>query len=201
MVVKNMYRRIGIVIWLPLVLFVTSCGSSNEITIEPYAVNDQEQLLIDKTGIGAIEYFKINGRLDDSLDIQFSVESYEEGELNETLFSTEDETMKEFKNDMISLGINEVQEGEESYVELISGTPSSLISGHYYEHTNASTFNNLITEKVTLEKDKPIYLAVWLGTESNELPATGSKQGDLPKEVEQVERAFVYKVLITEKGS
>lgn len=110
-----MYKKIAVLLWFPLLFIVTSCASSAEITIEPYTVNDQEQLLINQTGIGNIEYFKMNGKLDDSLDIQFSVESYKDGELKETLFSTEDEIMRTFKNDILSFGIREVREEEDSF--------------------------------------------------------------------------------------
>lgn len=85
------------------------------------------------------------------------------------------------------------------FFEVISGTSSSLISVNYYEQKGTTTFNNLISEKVTLKKNTPIYLAVWVATENNNLPSIGGNTGKFPKEVEEVERALVYKVVVTEK--
>ena len=61
------------------------------------------------------------------------------------------------------------------------------------------SFSRLIDEKITLEKNKPIYLAGWLGTTQNELRSSGGGNGELPPGIEETELAFLYKVLWTDK--
>ena len=63
----------------------------------------------------------------------------------------------------------------------------------------SSSFSKLVGEKVTLEKDKPVYLAAWLGTTKNELSFGGGENGELPSGIEEAELAFLYKVLWTDK--
>lgn len=65
----------------------------------------------------------------------------------------------------------------------------------------SSFFSNLISENVTLMKNKPVYLVAWLGTTKNELRTVGSKNGELPAGLEEAELAFLYKVLWTDKGT
>ena len=60
---------------------------------------------------------------------------------------------------------------------------------------------NSSDESISLEKNKPIYLAAWLGTTKSELNSGRSENGEPPSGIEDVELAFLYKVLLTDKES
>ena len=106
---------------------LTGCASlekekplSNELIIEPYNVNDKESLLISRTGIKFIEYFQLNGTLETGDDLQFSVEVYKNGELEEELLNTSNEPKAKFKDQLISFGISDSSD-KDSSLQLIAG--------------------------------------------------------------------------------
>ena len=63
----------------------------------------------------------------------------------------------------------------------------------------SSSFGKLVGGKVTLEKNKPVYLAAWLGTTKNKLSFGGGNKGELPSGIEEAELTFLYKVIWTDK--
>ena len=79
------------------------------------------------------------------------------------------------------------------------GIPSGVVTTIYPNNMTGNAFTKLVGKKITLEKDKPIYLAGWLGTTENRLRTVGEENGELPEAVEDYELAFLYKVLWTEK--
>ena len=82
---------------------------------------------------------------------------------------------------------------------MISGIPSGLATTNYSINMTSSSFSNLVGEKVTLKKNKPVYLSAWLGTTKNELRSVGSENGELPAGIEEAELAFLYRVVWTDK--
>ena len=62
--------------------------SNMKITIESYNMSEKENLLISKTGVGHIEFFKLNGTSNEDADLQFSVEVYENGKFKKELLKT-----------------------------------------------------------------------------------------------------------------
>lgn len=172
--------------------------SNTKITIESYNMNEKERLLISKTGVAQIEYFKLNGTLKEDDDLQFSVEVYEKGKFKEELLKTWGAIETKYKDSLISFGISDIS-GEDHSLKLLNGIPSGLASKFYSYNMTGYSFGKLIGEKVTLEKDKPIYLAAWLGTTKNSLRSVGGENGDLPPGIEEYELAFLYKVLWTDK--
>ena len=48
-------------------------------------MSEKERLLISKTGVEQIEFFKLNGTLKEEGDLQFSVEVFEKGKFKEEL--------------------------------------------------------------------------------------------------------------------
>lgn len=168
------------------------------ITIEPYTLSEKESTLLNKTGVEEISFFNITGTLKENLDLQFSIEVYEKGEFKEKLLSTLGEPKEKFKNSFISFGVSRVSDDENHYLKLMAGTPSSLGSTNYIDNMLARSFSMLIKEKVILEKNKPIYLAAWTGTTKNQLHPIESEKGELPKGIEKIELAILYKVLLTD---
>jgi hypothetical protein len=183
-------------------LLLTGCGgvekekplSNTKITIESYNMSEKESLLISKTGVGQIEFFKLNGTLKEDDDLQFSVEVFENGKFKEELIKTSDEQETKFKDSLISFGISDI--GNEGHsLKLITGIPSGLASTNYSNNMTTSSFSLFVDKKVTLEKNKPVYLAAWLGTTKNRLSSVESENGELPKGIDEVETALLYRVL------
>lgn len=170
--------------------------SNTNITIESYNMSEEEKILIRKTGVEQIEYFKLNGTLTEDDDLQFSIEVYENGKLKEEQLKSLGALETNYKDSLISFAVNTFNEEHTS--KLLMGIPSGLTSTTYANNMTGFAFVKLIGEKITLEKNKPIYLVGWLGTTKNELRTVGVDDGELPKEVRDYELAFLYKVLWTD---
>ena len=193
-------------LFLIFTLLLTGCGgvakekspSKTKITIESYNLSEKERVLIRKTGVEQIEFFKLNGTLKEEDDLQFSVEVYENGKFKEELLNSWGASETKYKDRLISFGVSDIS-GEEHSIKLLSGVPSGLTSRFYSSNMTGFAFGKLIGKKVTLEKDKPIYLAGWLGTTKNSLRSVEEQDGELPEAVEEYELTFLYKVLWTNK--
>ena len=171
--------------------------SNTKLTIESYNMSSKETLLISKTGVKQIEFFKLNGTLKEEDDLQFSVEVFEKGKFKEELLKTTNATEPKFKDDLISFSISDIGD-EDDTLKILSGIPSGLATTFYSSNMTGFAFSKLIGKKVTLEKNKPIYLAAWLGTTKNSLRAVGEENGELPEGIEEYELTFLYKVLWTD---
>jgi len=171
---------------------------NKQITIESYNMNEKEKLLVSKTGVEQIEFFKLNGTLKEDDELQFSVDVFKNGKFMEELLNTWDGNETKYQDSFISFGINGI-ENEDHSIKLIAGIPSGLTSTGYSNNMTSSSFSKLIGENVTLEKNKPVYLAAWLGTTKNELSTGVGETGELPSGIEDAELAFLYKVLWTDK--
>ena len=155
-------------------------------------MSEKERLLISKTGVEQIEFFKLNGTLKEDDDLQFSVEVFEKGKFKEELLKTWDEPETKYKDSLISFGISDI-ENEDHSLKLINGIPSGLATTIYSNNMTSSSFSKLVGEKVTLEKNKPIYLVAWLGTTKNELSSGGGENGELPRVLKKLNSHFYTK--------
>lgn len=199
-----MRNLIGCCLFIISTLLFTGCAgvekekplSNTNITIEPYNMSEKERLLISKTGVEQIEFFKLEGELKEDEDLQFSVEVYEKGKLKEELLTTSDEPNTKFEDSFISFGISNIN-NENPSLKLIAGTPFGLATTNYSNNMTSFSFNKLVGKKVTLEKNKPFYLVAWVGTTKNELRSVGSENGELPTGIEESEVALLYRVLWT----
>jgi len=171
---------------------------TTQITIESYNMSEKESLLISKTGVGQIEFFKLNGTPKDEDQLQFSVEVFKNGKFKEELLKTWDGPETKYQDSFISFGISNL-ENEGQSMKLITGTPSGIATTVYSNNMTSSSFGKLVGGKVTLEKNKPVYLAAWLGTTKNELSFGGGNNGELPSGIEEAELTFLYKVIWTDK--
>ena len=172
--------------------------SKTNLTIESYSVSEKEKLLISKTGVQHIEYFKVNGTLKKEDDLQFSVEVYENGKFKDEGIKSLGAIETNYKDSLISFGVID-NASEEPSLKLLVGIPDGLSSTTYTNNMTGFAFTKLIGEEITLEKDKPKYLAGWFGTNTNRLRTIGGVNGELPEEVEEYELVYLYKVLWTDK--
>lgn len=190
----------GFCLFIIFILFLTGCEktlSNTKITIEPYNMSEKERLLISKTGVEQIEFFKMEGNLKEVDDLQFAVEVHENGKLKGELLSTSDELKTKFEDSIISFGINNFND-QDHPLKLITGIPTGLVTTNYSNNMTSSSFSKLIGKKVTLEKNKPVYLTAWLGTTKNRLHSVGSENGEFPAGIEEAEIALLYRVLWTD---
>ena len=171
---------------------------NTQITIESYNMSEKETLLISKTGVGQIEYFKLNGTPKVDEELQFSVEVYKNGKFKEELLKTWDGPETKYKDSFISFGIGDI-ENEGHSLKLLTGVPSGLSTTKYSNNMTMSSFSKLISGKITLDKNMPAYLVAWLGTTKNSLSSVESENGELPTGLEESEIALLYKVLWTDK--
>lgn len=196
----------GYCLFIIFTLLLTGCtgvekekpSSNTKITIESYNMSEKEKLLISKTGVGQIEFFRLNGTLKEDDNLQFSVEEFENGKFKKELQNTSDGPKAKFKDSLISFGIRGIED-EGHFLKLLTGVPSGLTTMEYSNNMTMSSFSKLIGEKITLEKNKPAYLVAWLGTTKNSLRSVETENGELPTGIEEAEIALLYKVLWTDK--
>ena len=205
-----MRNFIGCYLFIIFTLLLTGCVSvekekvkekplpNAKIIIEPYNMSEKERLLISKTGVEQIEFFKLEGDLKEDDDLQFAVEVYENGKFKEELLTTSDEPKTKYEDSIISFGISNINP-ENLSLKLITGTPSGLVTANYSNNMTSSSFSKLVSEKVTLEKNKPVYLVAWVGTTKNELSSVGSENGELPADIEEAEVALLYRMIWIDK--
>lgn len=186
---------------LTIVALAACSPSGSQLTIKPYELNEKEQQLIERTGVFSIDFFNINGHLDDA-DLQFSVEVYENGKLKEELLKMFGMLDASYKNELISFGLFETKnEEEQQQFSLEIGTPGGSLSSTTYETgMTASAYGALIDNKITLEKEQPIYLAAWAGTTKDSVPTLHGENGQLPENLASFEKALLLKVVWTDES-
>ncbi|GKV57472.1 hypothetical protein NCCP2222_34190 [Sporosarcina sp. NCCP-2222] len=94
-----------------------------------------------------------------------------------------------------------VAELDEKQAKIVLSYPSGSTSTTYPIEvaTLARSFGNLVGTDSNLLKDKPTYLAAWVGTKGSMLRSLGpSDNGGLPEELEAYDTAFLYKVVWTD---
>lgn len=187
-----------------LILLLSGCAGMEEsiksakLTVEPYELSVEEIQLVSKTGAGSIEYFKLNGKLDEGEVLAFSVETYEKGKLfNDELKSWGDHNGI-YEDVLISFGISEMG-SEHDTVNLMIGVPSGLIRDEYTNETTMYAMCKTIAEKLTIEKEKPAYVAIWKGTDGDSLSCSTTNDGGLPEWLDEADVAYLYKVLWTDE--
>lgn len=183
-----------------MVFLLSACSSQGKgITIEPYSLSDQEQQLVSQTGVDMIEYFKLNGSLDE-LDLNLSIEVYEDGELKEEILQMYGMLEETFKDEFVSFVLSkyDVSEDDGMFDLKINSPGGSIGGGAYPSIDGASTYGLLLEEKITLEKDVPTYLAAWAGTTKDTLSTLHTEKGQLPENIDQYEQALLFKIVLTD---
>ncbi|RJS61197.1 hypothetical protein [Bacillus sp. PK3_68] len=167
--------------------------SSTRLTIEPYNLIEREKELISKTGADHIEFFNLNGTLKKGDDIQYTVVLYKDGKFEQNMLVSSGEIKHAFRDKIISFGTSDL-DSEKGFVKLLEGLPDGLAATVFEHKMTAWSFNSLIHEKITLKKDKPVYLAGWSGTTKNSMGSLHSDHGELPRGLKETEIALLYKV-------
>lgn len=173
--------------------------SETKITIEPMKLSKKESELVGKTGVENIEYFLMNGSLKKSEDLVIKIELYKKGVLQEESMGSSESPLNKFKNMMLSFGTRHPQ-NDRTLIDVYAGVPNGFMATSFKDGMSGSTISSLISEKITLKKNKPVYLTAWAGTTKNSMSGLRvSDDGALPENLEKYEMAILYKIEITDK--
>ncbi|KIL72822.1 hypothetical protein [Bacillus badius] len=195
---KQLLKR-GLIIAVGLLAAGCAAGekkqapTSTELTVAPYTLSQKEEELISKTGVNDIEFFTLDGTLKKGEDIQYTIVLYEEGKFKQNMLFSYGETENKFKDKLISFGMR-AADGDKQAITLLEGSPDGLSSTEFSHKATGWTFSSLIHEKVTLKKNKPLYLAGWAGTSKNTMRSLNSEHGELPEGLKEMEVALLYKI-------
>lgn len=179
--------------------FLSPKGPSGAtLSIKPYTLSEHEGLLLTMAGADIPQFFTVNGKIAENEDLKYSVEVYHEGRLKEELLLTSSTLDKRFKGELISFNVAELDEG---HAKITLSYPSGSTSTTYPIEVAslARSFGNLVGTDSTLLKDKPIYLAAWVGTKGSMLRSVvPSDDSGLPEGLETYDIALLYKVVWTD---
>ncbi|EDL64191.1 hypothetical protein [Bacillus sp. SG-1] len=197
-----MRKRAGCLLLL-FVILLSGCadgkdGSSN-ISIKPYSLSEKEQVLINKTGVDAIQFFRLDGTLAEVEDLQFSMEVYKDGKLTEDHVYARGQVEKEFNQTILSYGFDR----KDNQVIFLNGFDNGLSEmTEELGEIDMSSFTSFLNEKKKLVKDESMYLTAWIGTSENEMGRTVAlkEDGTLSDEIVGAEAAYVFKVTLTDYG-
>jgi hypothetical protein len=191
-------KRPAVLLALLIVVVLSGCSEkdSSNISIKPYTLSEEEQNLISKTGVDAILFFKLDGKLAEEEDLQFAMEIYEDGVLTEDQVYIKGQVEKEFHEDLISFGFNR----QENELFFLNGMVNGLLeNSHDVEGIDSSSFTSFINDEKKLVKDEAVYLGSWIGSKGNKLEGLSvNEDGSLSDGVKTADAAFVFKVMLTD---
>jgi hypothetical protein len=165
------------------------------LIIQPLKLTEKEKLLIRKTNTRDIKFFELNGSKQQEEQLVVDVIAYHNGKESEFHHATAD-IPSDFQGEILSFGIS--TEVEKQAPLLLTGVPGGLVTSPISTLPTISMPVENITKPVELHKNKPVYIAYWLGTSKNHLSYT-NHEGAFPEEVKEVESAYVYKITISDR--
>lgn len=181
--------------------FMSPKGPSDAtLSIKPYKLSEHEGLLLTMAGANIPNFFTVNGKIAEDEDLKYSVEVYHNGKLKEELLLTSSTLDKQFNGELISFNVAELDEKQAKI--MLSYPSGSTWTAYPIEVASlARSFGNLIETDSALLKDKPTYLAAWVGTKGSMLRSfVPSDNGGLPEGLEAYDIALLYKVVWTDAG-
>lgn len=187
---------------LLFILLLSGCAGEREsietaeLTVEPYELSEQEARLVSKTGVGFIEYFKLNGKIEKGDVLVFSVEEHKNGKTISDVMKSWEHYNGEYNDVIISFGTNDSKSVNEG-LDIMLGVPSGLLQGEQTEKKRMNSMCRTIVDKTSLQKDKPVYLTMLKGTDGNILKCSISADGEV--QLEDTDVAYLFKILWTEE--
>lgn len=185
---------------LAVLFILTACSTekskTTELTIKPYDLTEKEKNLVMQTGIEQIKYFVLDGTIGKQFDIHKFIETYVNGELvSDDLFSS-NTVQHEYNHSLLSFGYNT----RDGLIEFIHGVESGHSSMQYKANVQASTMGSLLSEKVILKKDQPVYLFAWAGTNGKGMSSVSLDDHGKPSgSILEADKAYVFKIMLTSK--
>ncbi|RIW32713.1 hypothetical protein D3H55_12590 [Bacillus salacetis] len=179
------------------VLLLSGCeaaGGRSTLTIEPYSLSESEQELISRTGVDGIQFFKLDGKLAEKEDLQFSMEIYKDGRLTDDVVYTRGQVEKEFNQSLVSYGINQGDE-QITFLNGINGGMMEQVES--IEGVRGSSFTSFIDEKTELVKDEAVYLTAWTGTKGSLLEGVSLNDEGTLDGMEHIDTGYVFKMTWT----
>ncbi|MRG87292.1 hypothetical protein [Salinibacillus xinjiangensis] len=193
-----------VLLFLTLFFILTACSEektepSNELTVQPLELSEKETTLVNKTGIGYIEYFTLNGTLHEQNELVFEVEVFENGKsrIGTKSFGS---INKEFEDTIVSFGTTSTT--GEGTMDILVGTPSGLTSQQFEPETkiSGSMFQKFIHEEKDVVLNQPIYLAAFAGTNKNHMTTLGGEDyKSQRKQLKKQDLAIALRVTVVNK--
>ncbi|MFD1020613.1 hypothetical protein [Thalassobacillus hwangdonensis] len=162
------------------------------LTIEPIDLNENEKKLLKHTIMNQLEFFSLDGTLNEADDLWFTIEIYENGKKTGMSGGSSGEIDHYFNEERLSFGYS-TNSSNDSMTFTIGNDDGYFSSSAKVTVEGISTFGKAIDEKVDLEKDEPVHLAYWAGTDKNEM-----RNSVKPFLDSNIDKAYVLTVTLKE---
>ncbi|MBN8209995.1 hypothetical protein JI666_14665 [Bacillus sp. NTK071] len=192
---KQLIFLFGVALFLVACTNEESSGtkSSPSLEIEPADLSEREKSIVNQTGVDYQTFYTINGEVNEGEVLVTSIDVYEKGKERNVISSTS----RPGENNKFNKALHSFQllvEEKETFLTL--GEPNGYARGNEFFPDDLVSFSFVqLEEKVTINKDEPVYLSYLIGTSQNELSTEVSEnRTTLPKAVEDAEYAVVFKL-------
>lgn len=173
-------------------------NGSSTLTLEPYDLSDKEEKVVAATGRGSMFFFTLDGTLAKDMDLERTIEVYEKGKLVSDKPFQYDEEAKKYKHSLNSIGM----ESSEKELKILHGNESTFITMDEdpISEENSSSATTLLTEKVELKKDTPVYIYGMATSKNGEdTGSLGLEDGEPAGGFKNSDRAYVYKITLVDR--
>lgn len=158
----NWLVTIGLVVCL-----LTACTGTKNVTIKPNEYSEKEQTIISNAGGAAGNRFKMQGNIPSTQQVEVTVEQYEGGKL------TSDEPFTWLDPDFglegeVSFAI--ATKNQNGIDKVFITMPSTKLTMNMNEtDLSAYSYGALVDKKITLELNKPVYVAYGVGNKDTSI--------------------------------
>ncbi len=196
---KKRYWLLAVSICLLLVGCSQGKGNgSSQLTLEPYDLSDKEEKVVAATGRGSMFFFTLDGPLAKDMDLERAIEVYEKGKLVSDEPFQYGEEAKKYKHSLNSVGM----ESSEKELKILHGSESTFITMDEdpIPDENGRSATSLLTEKVELKKDTPVYV-YGMATSKNdgEYESLMLENGKPAGGFINSDKAYVYKITLVDR--
>ncbi|WP_370295904.1 hypothetical protein [Rossellomorea marisflavi] len=172
-------------------------NGSSKLTLEPYDLSDKEDRLLAHTG-RSLFFFTLDGTLAKDMDLERTIEVYENGKLVSDEPFQFGEEAKKYKHSLNSIGM-EISEKEITMLVGHEGTLASLNEKPKSDE-EASGSTSLLTEKVELKKNTPVYIyGMAISKDGDEIASLGLDEEKPSGGFINSDRAYVYKITLVDR--
>lgn len=190
---------------LSMCLLLVGCSQgkgngSSKLTLEPYDLSDKEEKVVAATGRGSMFFFTLDGTLAKDMDLERTIEVYEKGKLVSDEPFQYDEEAKKYKHSLNSFGM----ESSEKDLKIFNGSESAFITMDEdpIPEESGSSASSLLTEKVELKKDKPVYIYGMATSKNNgDSVGIGLEDGKPVGSFKKSDKAYIYKITLVDRKS
>ncbi|OEH93357.1 hypothetical protein [Bacillus solimangrovi] len=173
--------------------------SNSEITIKPYELSEQEQELVNNTTMEPIEYFVLDGDLQEDEDLLLELVVVEKG-IEKGLMSSSKFIDKSFDHELFSFSFRQIDELNriEFQLGIINGLGTSATA--IEENFSMFSWGKVIQEKTQLTKDQPVNVAYMSATNKGEISrSVVDALISSPEDLKNYEFVAAYRITLVDK--